>query len=126
MPWLVLFFGFQAGLVSQTVALGGLTWQSPASTVEATMSVRALALDHLEVSAFMRSWQSPDASFPSFDPFRIDYGVEASVVYGPLRAGVSHECDHPVSRFYDGKIEGVPPNGDFTEFFVRFESRVQF
>ncbi len=123
--WLVLYFALQAGLVSQTMTINDQTWQTPPNTLEATMEAKAVLFDHLELGGFMRSWQMPQSAF-QWSPFRIDYGVEAALFWGPLRVGVRHECEHPVSDFLDGGVLAVPPNGNVTELFVRFAARVQF
>jgi len=125
MNWLVMYFALQAGMVSQTIGIGPSTWTAPPNTIEATMSAKAVVLDHIELSTFMRSWQIPANVSPFFSPFRIDYGVEAKLTLGPLSAGIRHECDHPVSSSFTGSTTTVPM-GNCTEAFIRLDVEAHF
>jgi hypothetical protein len=130
MQWLTLWFALQTGLVSQTMVIDSSYWSTPDNSLEVTMEVKALVLEHLEIAGFLNSWQAPDFSAGItngiFDPFRIDYGVSASIVWGGLKVGVTHECDHPVTQAVHGASTGPYFGLTSTELFVRFEAKIDF
>ena len=128
MPWLVMFFALQSGLIAQDWSIvgdgGAIHWQTAPNTLEATLDVRAVAFDHLELRGFVESYQFPSGGqAPFFTPYRIDYGMSVSLIWGPVRVGATHSCFHPV---------GSPGIGspaiwsDSSELFVRLETKVNF
>ena len=130
MQWLTLWFALQSGLFSQTMRIapinqGYIGWSTPPNTIEATMEARVLLFEHIELAGFMRSYQVP-ADITSFAPFRIDYGASASIIYGPLRIGVKHECDHPVSQVGSISLTDSVFASQSTSLFIRFESKINF
>lgn len=131
MNWLVMFFALQGGMITQETSLASrdglqlLQWRTAPNTMEATFDIRAVAFDHIAVGGFIRSYQAPE-SLTSFNPFRIDYGVSASLFWGPLSVGVVHECNHQVRRIDERSILDTSLSGGRTECFIRLESKLQF
>ena len=126
MTWLVLSWYLIAGLTfnDQMILPAGkapIVWSSPPGSYETTIGGDFIIAEHLYVGGFVRSYETHGSGI-LFRPYRVDYGASVRVDFGPVRIGLTHECDHPVIYTFGSK-PGDQYGQNLTTFFVELQGK---
>jgi hypothetical protein len=126
MKWLVLSWAILAAWVPE--CKDGIrmpdaryaTMIAPSDTYTLDLSIDATLLKHIRLYGSTEAYMQPSGAM-SFAPFRQDYSVGASVLFGPFELGVNHECDHSV--YAEGTDHWYIKNE--TQVYLKFETKLE-
>jgi len=123
MNWLVLSYFLTAGLtLHQNVAIqspaGYMVWQPPDNSVETMLGVELLVMDHLFLSASVRTEEQYFHGI-NFSPFLSEYNLKAGLRFGGFEAVFVDDCIHPQldSNFFRDTFL----YGGWSGFYVSFK-----
>lgn len=124
MNWLVLSYFLTAGLtLHQNVSIqsqspaGDMVWQPPNNTVETTLGAELLAIDHIFLSASVKTDEAY-LGIVSWAPFLSEYNVKIGARFGGFEIGYVDDCTHPelARQFYMPSLL----YGEWSGFYISF------
>lgn len=106
MKWLVLSYLLSASFHPQNSVIVfnqssfSSHWAENPNSLSLTVGGTAEAFNLFRLTGNIQTYAYPTPNKAvSFQPFRSDYFVSASLFYRGLEVGIMHECDHPTVSF---------------------------